>query len=423
MDNKQIAVLVAHRTLALLDEKKARLYPERTSFYVWMRDDRAVVIFDTNMIDIGKVNADFAHRLSTRLQGRRVVRTNSRGLYLQVGYEIPPALVELTSAPLDLSKQPTPYHLPIGTSRTGQDIWIDLQEGDSFLVAGARGMGKSGLIHSFVQALRHGGMVEVYGYDGKRGVEFGRYADAPNFTLVTRLVDTLKELKTRAIERRKTLLASGCPNVIEFNKAQAENTMMPIAVIIDEAALTSDEEKALLVEMVERERDTGFYPIIATNRPEASALLMKSNLVTRISFAVPSWNASQMALGMNGAEALDKVQGRGLIVFKARVTEFQSFRVTYPSPSEETVRMMLEQEDQQAETVPTATTSAEIIKMAEAIRERWTPKTSKTKTATLLGFPQYGGSYRTKTDMVIEYLTTTTTTEQPNIVGFAPEMA
>ena len=423
MDNRQLAQLVANRTLALLDERKARLYPERTSFYVWTREDRAVVIFDTNMIDIGKVNADFAHRLSTRLQGRRVVRTNSRGLYLQVGYEIPPALVELNSAPLDLSNQPTPYHLPIGTSRTGQDIWINLQEGDSFLIAGARGMGKSGLIQSFVQALTHGGMVDVYGYDGKRGVEFGRYADAPNFTLVSRLAETLTQLKVQASERRKILLASGYPNVIEFNRdTKEEFALKPIAVIIDEAALTSDDEKALLVEMVERERDTGFYPIIATNRPEASALLMKSNLVTRISFAVPSWNASQMALGMNGAEALDKVQGRGLLVFKARVMEFQSFRVTYPTPSPAAVEKML-QEDQQAETVPTATTGNEIIKMAEAIRNRWTLKTSKTKTATLLGFPQYGGSYRTKTDLVIEYLTSTTTTEEPQMGSFAPEMA
>jgi DNA segregation ATPase FtsK/SpoIIIE-like protein len=315
--------------------------------------------------------------------------------------------------PLDLSKQPTPYHLPIGTSHTGQDIWIDLQEGDSFLVAGARGMGKSGLIHSFVQALRHGGMVEVYGYDGKRGVEFGRYADAPNFTLVTRLVDTLKELKTRAIERRKTLLASGCPNVIEFNKTQPQNTMMPIAIIIDEAALTSDEEKALLVEMVERERDTGFHPIIATNRPEASALLMKSNLVTRISFAVPSWNASQMALGMNGAESLDKVQGRGLLVFKARVMEFQSFRVTYPAPSPAAVEKMLLQEEQQAETVPTPTDeTARILELdaqgkkpSAIIREIWN----------ITG----GGKYAEKSDLVKAVLakkitsSSTTTSKMP----------
>ena len=93
----------------------------------------------------------------------------------------------------------------------------------------------------------------------------------------------------------------------------------------------------MLVKIVESERDTGFYPILATNSPEAAALLVKSNLVTRMCFAMPSWNASQMVLGMNGAESLPKVQGRGLIVFKARVVEFQSFQVTYPAPSVEAV--------------------------------------------------------------------------------------
>lgn len=363
MDNRNLSLMVANRTLTLLDERKARLYPERTSFYVWTREDRAVVIFDTNMIDIGKVNADFAHRLSTRLQGRRVVRTNSRGLFLQVGYEIPPALVEMTSMPLDMSKQPTPYHIPIGTTSTGNELWISLLDGDSFLVAGSRGMGKTGFIHGDIQALLHGGMVKVYAYDGKDGVEFARYTDHPNFVLVRNLSKTLAELKTLANERRKALLASGQPDLQLYNQQHPEAPMMPIALIVDEAALTTDVEKAGLVDIVERERATGFYPILATNRPEASALLVKSNLVTRICFPVPSWNASQMVLGMNGAETLDKVQGRGLIVFKARVTEFQSFRVTYPKPSESAVQMML-QEDQQPE--PTAIDkTALIINLAE----------------------------------------------------------
>ncbi len=89
---------------------------------------------------------------------------------------------------------------------------------------------------------------------------------------------------------------------------------MPIALIVDEAALTTDAEREQLVRIVERERDTGFHPIYGTNRPEAATLLVKSNLGTRICFAVPSWNASQMALGVNGAEDLPKLAGRGLIV-------------------------------------------------------------------------------------------------------------
>ena len=422
--------LVAERTLALLDEKKARLYPERTSFYVWPREDRTVIIFDTNLVDIGKVNADFAHRLSTRLQGRLVVRTNSRGLFLQVGYEIPPALVEMTSMPLDLSKQPTPYHIPIGATAAGRDLWVSILEGDSFLVAGSRSMGKTGCLHSMIQALLHGEQVEVYGYDGKDGVEFARYIGQPMFHYATRLKRTLDDLKAIANERRKALLASGQPNILKYNEAHADEPLLPIMVIVDEAALTSDDEKAGLVEIVERERATGFYPILATNRPEQSALLVKSNLVTRICFPVPSYHASQMVLGQNGAESLPKVQGRGLIVFKARVMEFQTFRVTYPPTSEDTVRMVLSQHEHEeaSEPTPEPTVLDEIAEMAEAIREKWSPEMSARQVAMkLLGFPQNGGAYGTKAAKVIEYLTATTkpatTEKQSDFGGFTPEMA
>jgi hypothetical protein len=409
-------VLVAVKTLALLDQRKARLYPDQKTFYVWPRKDRVVVILDPSMIDIGKVNQDFAHRLSTMLRGRLVVRTNSRGLFLQVGLDIPPALSSLISKPLDLSQQPTPYSMPIGSTLSGNDLWVGLMEGDSFLMAGSRGMGKTGLIHGCIQALLHGGKVEVYGFDGKRGVEFSRYIGDPMFRMVHRLSETLAALKTIAASRRRKLLTSGQPNILLYNDLHPDDPMLPIALIIDEAALTNDEEKSGLVEMVERERDTGFYPVLATNRPEASALLVKTNLVTRICFAVPSWNASNMVLGMNGAEALPKEQGRGLIVFKARVTEFQSFRVTYPDPSEETVRMMLDRDEVEASIIePTVelddSYSSEVIGMAETIRERWTPELSKSKVSQLFGKGFAGTSWTRKINDVIEYLTSTTTTE------------
>lgn len=371
---------VAARTLALLDLRKARLDAAHTSFYVWPRHDRVVLIFDPIMVDTGKINDDFIHRLSTQLQGRRVVRTNSRGLFLQVGYDIPPAMVELIASPLDLSKQPSPYHLPVGSTETGRDLWISLLEGDSFLVAGSRGMGKTGFIHGGLQSLLHGGAVKVYGYDGKGGVEFSRYADHPKFHLVTKLGTTLRELKDIAAERRKLLLLSGEPNILLYNEAHPDSQLSPIAVIVDEAALTTDEEKAGLVHIVERERDTGFYPILATNRPEASALLVKSNLVTRICFPVPSWHASQMVLAQNGAEDLPKVQGRGLIAYQARLIKFQSFVVRYPEPSEDTIRMVLNQKIADEEIAENKTTdeSARILELhrqgkkpSAIIREIW----------------------------------------------------
>lgn len=411
--NKNFSLMLANSTLALLNERKARLYPDRKAFYVWPREDRTVVIFDTHVIDMGKVNDDFAHRLSTRLQGRVVVRTNSRGIFLQVGHEIPPALMDMVPTELDMSKQPTPFHLPVGTLFNGKDMWISLFDGDSFLVAGSRNMGKTGFLHGWMQALLNGCSVEVYGFDGKYGVEFSRYVGHPMFHMVHKLGVTLAELKTIALERRRKLLASGKPNIQLYNQANADDLIRPIALFIDEAALTNDEEKAMLVEIVERERDTGIHPILATNRPEAAALLVKTNLVTRVCFAVPSWNASQMVLGMNGAEALPKEQGRGLIVFRAKVTEFQSFRVTYPEPSAEAVKMTLELQQAEAEKEAPAIAlgvSAEIAQLAESIRDQWTDTMSKRAVGRLLG-ATYAGAWTHKIDQIIGFLSATTTTE------------
>jgi hypothetical protein len=363
-------------------------------------------VFDPHTIDLGKVNADFAHRLSTRLQGRRVVRTNSRGLYLQIGYKIPPALVDLVSRPLDLRRQPSPYHLPIGMVPNGSDLWISLYDGDSFLVSGTRGMGKTVLLHAWTQAMLSGGAVDVYAYDGKAGAEFARYIGQPHYHMVHDLNDTLARMLAIANERRLTLIASGHPNTRMYNEANPQHMLRPIVLIVDEAALTTDEQKRQLIQIVERERATGFYPILATNRPEASAVLVKSNLITRISFAVPSWNASHMALGQTGAEALSKTPGRGLIVFQARVQEFQGFTVTLPDPTPEAVQYILERE-QAAITQPTAGVS-ELAQMAETIREDWNPTMSKRATAALLG-KTYAGSWAAKVDQIIEILSATTT--------------
>lgn len=65
-------------------------------------------------------------------------------------------------------------------------------------------------------------------------------------------------------------------------------------------------------------------------------------------------------------------------------------------------------------------TNDPIAQLAESIRERWTPTMSNTSVAiNLLGFTQYGGSMRTKTDKVVEYLKTTTTTPKTPEIGLS----
>src|SRR3990172_2026498 len=138
--------VVAYKTLNLLAERKALIYPEGTAFYIWPAQNRLVIVFDADEINLQRVDDTFAHGLSTRLNGRRVKRTNSRGVFLQVGYDIPPAPLEMIEKPLKLSEQPSPFHLPVGSTGEG-DLWISLTDGDSFLIGGTRNFGKTGLLH------------------------------------------------------------------------------------------------------------------------------------------------------------------------------------------------------------------------------------------------------------------------------------
>jgi hypothetical protein len=402
---------VAYRTLDLLDERRARLYADRKAFYVVALGDRLMLIFDPAVVDGRKVNEDMAHGLSTRLQGRPVVRTNSRGLFFQVGYEKPTATRELATLPLDMSKQPTPFDMPVGETKRGA-LWVSLVKGDSFLVAGTRGFGKSGILQSWVQALLHGGQTLVYAYDGKGGTEFVRYVGTKNFHYISDLKTTLTKLFAVADERRRILIRSGFQNVQSYNAAHPADPLAPIALVIDEAAMASEEEREMLVRLVEKERFTGFHPVYGTNRPTAAVLLVKSNLATRICLPVPSWNDSMMVIGVKGAESLEKVTGRGLIVYQARVTEFQSYSVSWIEPTAEAKAFI----DAQAENGQEPTEPRnEIAEMAERIRAEWSQGMSKNRVAQLLGWKQYGGGVMQTVNAVIEYLTSTSSSTTQNM--------
>lgn len=418
--DKNTLYQIARSTFTLLEQRRARLNPERTSFYVWARPDRAVVIFDTSVINMGKIDHGFAHDLSTSLQGRKVVRTNSRGLFLQVGYDIPKMLDDLIAKPLDMSAQPTAFHMPIGSSAKA-DIWMSLIEGDSFFVVGMRGMGKSAEVHGFIQALLQGGKTLVYAWDGKDNAEYLRYVERENFTLIPMngLQNGLRDVQEETQRRMRTLAMSGHPNIISFNQQASEQDFMkPIALVIDEVAEVDDQ--ALLLKQVKVNRAAGVYPIFATNDPSKSSVVAKSNLATRISFYVPSSSDSLVGFGRPGANKLNRKQGRGLVVLNGRVTEFQSFLIDYPKPTDAAKEWLVSQlaaEDDAPVIEPTAPRD-EIAEMAERIREQWNASMSGSAVARLLGLSQYGGSYKARVDKVVEYLTSTlysTTPKEPEM--------
>lgn len=419
MDNNLLSIM-AYRTFDLLNERKALISTEGKAFWVWPREDRVILVFDPSAIDLGKLNDDFAHRLSTRLAGRRVVRTNSRGLFLQVGYGIPMAPVELTAQVLDLSRQPSPFHMPIGSTANG-DLWISLLEGDSFFVVGARGFGKTGELHGFIQALLQGSKTLVYAWDGKENAEYLRYIGRKNFTILPMngLQSGLQAIQVIAKDRMITLAKSGHPNIISYNESGA-GFMPPIALIVDEVAEVDNQD--LLLKQVKINRAAGVFPIFATNDPSKSSVVAKSNLGTRISFPVVSTSDSIMGLGRPGANKLTKLRGRGLIEQGGRLVEFQSFIVEYPKPTEEGLQWLIKQveADNNAPLIVPITSEIDVDQVLKL------HKAGKSVTAIVneIGNVTGGNRWRRlKKQVEAVIATTTTTSENPNLTTFAHETA
>lgn len=311
---------------------------EGVVFCVWRRNERFVVAFNADAIDTNLVNDDFCHRLSTRIDGRKVSRTNTIGMFLQVSLERPAVQMPLETRPLDLSQQPTPWHVPVGMTREGA-LWIDFQQGFSYLVSGISDAGKSGEIHAFIQSLLHGQQTLVYVWDFKGGAEYGRYVGTENFYFRLDALAMLNELESTLRERKKILTESGYPNIRIYNEAKKGIAQIPpIAMIIDEAAELPDGAKDKLIEMIRVQRYTGLHPVVATNQPTVAAMFPKNNLSTRIAFRVPHHTDSVTILGYKGAESLPAVRGRGLILWGGNFVEFQSFEVTYPMPSQDAMK-------------------------------------------------------------------------------------
>ncbi len=277
----------------------------------------------------------FRHHLSTIFHGARVVVTNSRGIFIQVGYAPEPPR-ELAAKPLDLSAQPSPLSVPIGVTAKG-DLWLSLPEMDAVLVGGARRMGKTNLLHGFIVALLQGKDARLVLFDGKGGVEFARYRAAPRCEVLTAdsrpLTAGLRELFAEMNQRFEMLKSARAANLADYNANRGTGARLErIVLIVDELAYALQEAgvEDVLVDLIARGGAVGIHPVLATQRPSSDVITprLKGNLVTRIALAVPTRADSMVILDRAGAEALPKRPGRLLITHNARLIEAQAFEMT-----------------------------------------------------------------------------------------------
>ena len=319
------AKIIVEVVLRLLENQNL-LIPGRVAFYVWLRGKRAILIF--NPLALRKpemiVSALFVHRVVTALGGRRVIATNSRGIFLQIAYALVPVM-KMVSSLLDLSQQPSPLHIPIGQAKRGP-LWLSIMDMDSVLIGGTRRMGKTNLIHTWILALLHGKAARLVLWDGKDGVEFGRYEGRGGVLVVNDLAAGIQHLVEK-MSQYKALFKGVSVNSRTAYNAKAKAKLPIFVLIVDEAALIPDELQSALSHLIAVGGAYGIHPIIATQRPDASAVqgMLKANLSTRIALPVPSRYDSQVILGRSGAEKLAKKKGRLLLVWNARLIEVQAY--------------------------------------------------------------------------------------------------
>ncbi|QHX36045.1 DNA translocase [Spiroplasma sp. TIUS-1] len=250
-----------------------------------------------------------------------------------VGIEVPntsPLAVPMKGviANPPLNKANSKLLFAIGKSVTGEVLFGELDKMPHLLVAGSTGSGKSVMINGLIASILMRAKpheVKFIMIDPKK-VELAAYANIPH--LLTPVINdmllasnVLKKVINEMDRRYMLFTQNAVKNIEGFNNKQKDITMkLPfIVVIIDELAdlmMTGDRKgvEEAIMRITQMARAAGIHLIVATQRPSVDVLtgVIKSNIPTRISFAVTSQIDSRTILDQVGAE---KLVGRGDMLY------------------------------------------------------------------------------------------------------------
>lgn len=216
----------------------------------------------------------------------------------------------------------------LGKDIAGQTINTDLSTLPHLLVAGSTGSGKSVCINSIIISLLmhyRPDEVKLVLVDPKQ-VELSNYNGVPHLMcpVVTdpkRASLVLQKVVSEMDSRYRTLADKGVKNIKDYNKkAEAENTpkMNYLVVIVDEMAdlmiVAKKEVEDSIMRITQLARAAGIHLIVATQRPSTDIItgVIKTNIPSRIAFAVASYIDSRTILDTSGAE---KLLGKGDMLY------------------------------------------------------------------------------------------------------------
>ena len=239
---------------------------------------------------------------------------------------------------LALDRQPSRLALPIGTTEQGADMWIPLGTVTHGLIAGSSGMGKTKLLHAWIQAMQYGRSADLALWDGKDGLEFERYAGMTRTTYIPNdeLVSFLERTIAEAELRNQLLKAEGATNIAEYNEHRAGERLAHQLLVVDEisAAVELDGASDLIEKIAREARASGVHLISATQHPDTKTIspTILANSLLRIAFSVPHHTNSVAVLGCAGAEKLGGQPGRMLLSYRGTLVRAQAYQVELPMP-------------------------------------------------------------------------------------------
>jgi S-DNA-T family DNA segregation ATPase FtsK/SpoIIIE len=240
-----------------------------------------------------------------------------------VGVEVPNVqanYVSLGDIHGSFPAQASPMAFWLGKDVTGKAVLADLVKMVHLLVAGTTGSGKSGCLNALISSIMLRAtpdQVRMIMIDPKK-VELSNFDGIPH--LLAPVVTNMKQATfvldniCREMDRRYDVLSRhGCQDVRALNKhlvREGQEPMPYIMVIIDELAdlmmVAPSEVEESIIRLGQLGRSCGIHLVVATQRPSVDVVtgMIKTNIPSRIAFAVSSQTDSRIILDQGGAESL-----------------------------------------------------------------------------------------------------------------------
>ena len=246
-----------------------------------------------------------------------------------IGIEVPndePQMVsarEIIESP-EFNNFKSPLAMGLGKDVSGKIIIGDISKMPHLLIAGSTGSGKSVCVNTLITSILYKAKpdeVKLMLIDPKV-VELANYNGIPHL-MIPVVTDPKKAANALCwavteMNRRYKLFAEAQVKDISSYNDKTDNPLPKIVIIIDELAdlmmASANEVEDYICRLAQMARAAGMHLIVATQRPSVDVItgVIKSNIPSRIAFAVSSQTDSRTIIDMGGAE---KLLGKGDMLF------------------------------------------------------------------------------------------------------------